>query len=121
LRLLSEPERIESGWWDGADIARDYYTALDSHGVRLWVFRERHAPHGWFLHGDSRSAPPRPPRRPSPPCRASLPSNFTSARRFRIRIEPAQALNGYWAFLSDECSVAGVVRAHGRQSESLKR
>jgi protein ImuB len=51
LKLLSEPERIESGWWDGADIARDYYTALDARGVRLWVFRERAAPHGWFLHG----------------------------------------------------------------------
>jgi len=51
LRLASEPERIESGWWDGAGIARDYYTAIDIHGVRLWVFREREAPHGWFLHG----------------------------------------------------------------------
>jgi protein ImuB len=51
LRLVSEPERIESGWWDGGEIARDYYTALDIHGVRLWVFRERAAPHGWFLHG----------------------------------------------------------------------
>lgn len=51
LRLVSEPERIESGWWDGQDIARDYYTAIDPHGVRLWVFRERSAPHGWFLHG----------------------------------------------------------------------
>lgn len=51
LQLLGEPERIESGWWDGADVARDYYAALDAHGVRLWVFRERHAPHGWFLHG----------------------------------------------------------------------
>jgi protein ImuB len=51
LRLTSEPERIESGWWDGAEIARDYYTAIDIHGVRLWVFREREAPHGWFLHG----------------------------------------------------------------------
>jgi len=51
LRLTSEPERIESGWWDGADIVRDYYTAVDIHGVRLWVFRERAAPHGWFLHG----------------------------------------------------------------------
>jgi len=51
LRLVSEPERIESGWWDGADVARDYYTAVDVHGVRLWVFRERSAPHGWFLHG----------------------------------------------------------------------
>jgi protein ImuB len=51
LRLVSEPERIESGWWDGAGITRDYYTALDIHGVRLWVYREREAPHGWFLHG----------------------------------------------------------------------
>jgi protein ImuB len=51
LELVSEPERIEGGWWDGEDVARDYYTALDTHGVRLWVFRERRAPHGWFLHG----------------------------------------------------------------------
>jgi protein ImuB len=48
---VSEPERIETGWWDGGEIARDYYTAVDIHGVRLWVFRERAAPHGWFLHG----------------------------------------------------------------------
>jgi protein ImuB len=51
LRLLGEAERIESGWWDGGDIARDYFTAVDLHGVRLWVFRERGAPHRWFLHG----------------------------------------------------------------------
>jgi protein ImuB len=51
LRLVGEPERIETGWWDEGDIARDYYHALDIHGVRLWVFRERAAPHGWFLHG----------------------------------------------------------------------
>ena len=51
LRLVSEPERIETGWWDGAGIARDYYTAVDIHGVHLWVFRERAAPHDWFLHG----------------------------------------------------------------------
>jgi protein ImuB len=51
LRLLGEPERIETGWWDGGDIARDYYTALDVHGVRLWIFRERATPHRWFLHG----------------------------------------------------------------------
>jgi len=51
LQLAGEPERIEGGWWDGRDVARDYYTALDAHGVRLWVFRERRPPHGWFLHG----------------------------------------------------------------------
>jgi protein ImuB len=51
LRLLGELERIETGWWDGGDIARDYYTATDLHGVRLWIFRERASPHRWFLHG----------------------------------------------------------------------
>jgi protein ImuB len=51
LHLLGEPERIETGWWDGGDIARDYYTATDLHGVRLWIFRERTSPHRWFLHG----------------------------------------------------------------------
>jgi protein ImuB len=51
LKLVGEPERIESGWWDGGEITRDYYTAVDPCGVRLWVFRERSFPHGWFLHG----------------------------------------------------------------------
>jgi protein ImuB len=48
---LSDPERIETGWWDGGDIARDFYAAVDIHGVRMWVFRERTSPHRWFLHG----------------------------------------------------------------------
>jgi len=51
LRLMSEPERIETGWWDGGEVARDYYVALDRHGVRLWIFRERESPHRWFLQG----------------------------------------------------------------------
>ncbi|MGB6487096.1 MAG: hypothetical protein WBE91_09470, partial [Steroidobacteraceae bacterium] len=51
LRLLGEAERIETGWWDGGEIARDYYTAVDIRGSRLWVFREREPPHRWFLHG----------------------------------------------------------------------
>jgi protein ImuB len=51
LRLVGELERIETGWWDGDEVARDYYTAVDAHGVRLWVFRERTRPHAWFLHG----------------------------------------------------------------------
>lgn len=45
------PERIESGWWDGGDISRDYYRALSPQGERLWVFRERRKPRGWYLHG----------------------------------------------------------------------
>ncbi len=51
LRLLGEAERIETGWWDGAEVGRDYYTAVDIRGARLWVFREREPPHRWFLHG----------------------------------------------------------------------
>ena len=51
LRLLGEGERVETGWWDGGEMARDYYRAVDVRGVRLWVFREREPPHRWFLHG----------------------------------------------------------------------
>ena len=50
LRLHSMPRRIESGWWDGGDIARDYFVALSAAGERLWVFRDRRSG-GWFLHG----------------------------------------------------------------------
>jgi len=49
--LVTGPERIESGWWDGHDVRRDYYVALSRAGVRLWVFRERPPGQGWFLHG----------------------------------------------------------------------
>jgi protein ImuB len=47
------PECIESGWWDGHDVARDYYVARNAQGERLWVFRNRRAadPPGWFVHG----------------------------------------------------------------------
>ncbi|HZF15672.1 MAG TPA: DNA polymerase Y family protein [Steroidobacteraceae bacterium] len=51
LVIESGPERIETGWWDGKDIARDYYIARDSRGVRLWIYQERRAPGGWFWHG----------------------------------------------------------------------
>lgn len=51
LTLLEGPERIETGWWDGYDVMRDYYVARDAEGARLWVFRERVPPHGWFLQG----------------------------------------------------------------------
>jgi protein ImuB len=50
-RLLDGPERIETGWWDGHDVARDYYLLRDAAGAELWAFRDRQAPHDWFLHG----------------------------------------------------------------------
>jgi protein ImuB len=48
--ILQGPERIESGWWDGKGVARDYYVARQSHGGRLWVFQERQSKR-WYLHG----------------------------------------------------------------------
>jgi len=51
LVLEQGPERIESGWWDGADVARDYYIARSVTGLRLWIYRERRAGRHWFVHG----------------------------------------------------------------------
>lgn len=50
-RLLRGPERIESGWWDGGDVQRDYFVAADTHGAQHWLFRERQPPHRWYVHG----------------------------------------------------------------------
>ncbi len=49
--LLAGPERIETGWWDGRDVRRDYYVALTGEGLGLWIYRERPPAGGWFLHG----------------------------------------------------------------------
>jgi protein ImuB len=53
LELEDGPECIESGWWDGHDVARDYYVARHRDGTHLWIFRNRREtdPAGWFLHG----------------------------------------------------------------------
>ena len=44
------PERIETGWWRGADIRRDYYVAETTDGERLWLFRDL-AAGGWYVQG----------------------------------------------------------------------
>ena len=51
LSLLTGPERIEAGWWDGGDARRDYFVAIDGSGRWLWIFRDPCPPGGWFLHG----------------------------------------------------------------------
>jgi protein ImuB len=53
LQILAGPERIESGWWDGADVRRDYYLVQMRSGQRGWAFRAvgTEGPlllHGWF-------------------------------------------------------------------------
>jgi len=50
LRVVEGPERIESGWWDGDDVGRDYFIAVGTRGERLWIFRDR-ADGRWYLHG----------------------------------------------------------------------
>jgi protein ImuB len=51
--LQEGPERIESGWWDGADIRRDYFVAQNPRGERAWIYRDsRYGDDAeWFLHG----------------------------------------------------------------------
>ena len=49
--LISGPERIETCWWTGNDVRRDYYVAQESSGSRLWIFRERSGERRWYLHG----------------------------------------------------------------------
>jgi protein ImuB len=51
LTLLAGPERIESGWWDGQPVARDYFVACDPKQAVLWIYRERNAGARWFLQG----------------------------------------------------------------------
>lgn len=36
--ILAGPERVESGWWDGFDVRRDYYVVETSSGQRAWAF-----------------------------------------------------------------------------------
>lgn len=53
LRVLAGPERIESGWWDGADVRRDYYLIETVDGLRGWAYRTVGEPgplqlQGWF-------------------------------------------------------------------------
>lgn len=44
------PERIETGWWRGKSVRRDYYRVEAADGSRFWVFRQLDDGH-WFLHG----------------------------------------------------------------------
>ena len=45
------PERIESGWWRGRAIRRDYYRVEIETGLRFWLYRGLPGEH-WFLQGN---------------------------------------------------------------------
>ncbi len=44
------PERIETGWWRGRPVGRDYFRVETTAGRRFWLFR-RLRDGKWFLHG----------------------------------------------------------------------
>lgn len=44
------PERIETAWWRGPIVRRDYYVVETTTGARFWLFRRLRGG-GWFLHG----------------------------------------------------------------------
>lgn len=51
LDVLSGPERIETGWWDGQPARRDYFIARNPQGEVVWIYRELARPDNWFLQG----------------------------------------------------------------------
>lgn len=58
LALIHGPERLETRWWSGQDIQRDYYVARNLQGMSLWIFRDltrsqetAKAKSCWFLQG----------------------------------------------------------------------
>ncbi len=51
VRVLAGPERIESGWWDGADVRRDYYLVETRSGQRGWAYRSVGDGSDLLLHG----------------------------------------------------------------------
>ena len=51
LSLVSERERIVSGWWKGREIARDYFMAESESKMLLWIYRELNNGRNWYLQG----------------------------------------------------------------------
>ena len=52
------PERIETAWWRGPTVRRDYYVVETKSGGRYWIFCRLRGGSGggraggeWFLHG----------------------------------------------------------------------
>jgi protein ImuB len=50
-RILAGPERLETGWWDGGEVCRDYYVVETSQGQRAWAFCAPGEQAGWMLQG----------------------------------------------------------------------
>lgn len=44
------PERIETAWWRGPDVRRDYFRVACATGEQFWLFYEQRE-RRWYLHG----------------------------------------------------------------------
>jgi protein ImuB len=51
VAACSGPERIETGWWRGKSIRRDYWRVETTTGQRFWLFRSLDD-RQWHLHGE---------------------------------------------------------------------
>ncbi|MBD8526328.1 Y-family DNA polymerase [Pseudomarimonas arenosa] len=51
LRTVEDVERIETGWWDGDDMRRDYVIAELDNGQLAWLYREAGSQGPWMLQG----------------------------------------------------------------------
>jgi len=49
--ILAGPERVETGWWDGGEVCRDYYVIETSLGQEAWAFCAPNEQTGWMIHG----------------------------------------------------------------------
>jgi protein ImuB len=49
--VLAGPERVETGWWDGGEVCRDYYVIETSLGQEAWAFCPPDETTGWMIHG----------------------------------------------------------------------
>lgn len=50
-RILAGPERLETGWWDGDEVRRDYYVIETSLGQQAWAFCPPGERSGWMIQG----------------------------------------------------------------------
>ena len=51
LAIISGPYRIETQWWAGKSIRRDYYVARNQPGSQLWIFKDLDQNQAWYLQG----------------------------------------------------------------------
>lgn len=51
VNLVTGPERIECGWWDGKPVSRDYFVGRNSLGETMWLYQDHRDPTSWHLHG----------------------------------------------------------------------